>query len=199
MAGPSNIIKPGFSQCSAIYYGSLPIAQVYKGGTLIWEKTSGGVWNTIDGASYAYFYAYTPASNINVASFALKMSDVNMGYSTNWMYGIYTLSGTTATPVTGACSFGNWIGVSFVSQGTYLDKTMYLVSKSYSEGSRPSLTSGTTYYFVLGERYSAPSPYYVLSGNRTAKYTDGWRMSDSGTFDVVYDSSDTFYMEVIAE
>ena len=75
---------------------------------------------------------------------------------------------------------------------------MYKVTKNYDIGSRPALTAGTTYYFVLAEKYP-PTPFFSLSDGYSIGYTDDWRVSATAPFDVTTASGNQLYLEVIAE
>lgn len=179
-------------------------ADHWNGTTLnqVWAKGGSSATWIQNTSGFFSLTEYTPSVNMNVASFSRRMAEVNQSYSTNWAIGIYTKSGTgypyTATPVTNSTLFGSWTGVSFVFEQVYLSKNQYKITKSYSAGSRPALTAGTTYYFVMGERYP-PNPYFTLSGTYSCAYTDDWRVSASSAFDVTTSSSNLFYLEVVPE
>ena len=202
MALLTNIIQDSFTQCADIAFVASNISHVYwHDGTLIWEKGTSATWiqNT---AGMFSLTEYTPSVNMSVASFSRKMADMNTNYSTNWACGIYTKSGSgypyTATPVLNSCSFGNFTNISFVFEQVYLSKNMYKVTKNYDIGSRPELTAGTTYYFVLAEKYP-PNPFFSLSDGYSVGYTDDWRVSATASFDVTAASGNQLYLEVIAE
>ena len=202
MALLTNIIQDSFTQCPDIAFATSNISHVYwYDGTLIWEKGTSATWI----ANMNGFFSlteYTPSVNMSVASFSRKLADMNTNYSANWACGIYTKSGSsypyTATPVENSCSFGNFTNISFVFEQIYLDKNMYKVTKSYDIGSRPALIAGTTYYFVLGEKYP-PNPLFSLSDGYSVGYTDDWRVSATASFDVTTASGSQLYLEVIAE
>lgn len=202
MALLTNIIQDSFTQCPDIAFAASNISHVYwYDGTLIWEKGTSATWI----ANMNGFFSlteYTPSVNMSVASFSRKLADMNTNYSANWACGIYTKSGSgypyTATPVLNACSFGNFTNISFVFEQVYLSKNMYKVTKNYDIGSRPALTAGTTYYFVLAEKYP-PNPFFSLSDGYSVGYTDDWRVSATAPFDVTTASGNQLYLEVIAE
>ncbi len=202
MALLTNIIQDSFTQCPDIAFATSNISHVYwYDGTLIWEKGTSATWI----ANMNGFFSlteYTPSVNMSVASFSRKLADMSTNYSANWACGIYTKSGSsypyTATPVENSCSFGNFTNISFVFEQIYLDKNMYKVTKSYDIGSRPALIAGTTYYFVLGEKYP-PNPLFSLSDGYSVGYTDDWRVSATASFDVTTASGSQLYLEVIAE
>ena len=202
MALLTNIIQDSFTQCPDIAFATSNISHVYwYDGTLIWEKGTSATWVQNTSGTFS-LTEYTPSVNMSVASFSRKMADMNTYYSPNWACGIYTKSGSgypyTATPVLNACSFGNFTNISFVFEQIYLDKNMYKVTKSYDIGSRPALIAGTTYYFVLGEKYP-PNPLFSLSDGYSVGYTDDWRVSATASFDVTTASGSQLYLEVIAE
>lgn len=202
MALLTNIIQDSFTQCPDIAFAASNISHVYwHDGTLIWEKGTSATWVQNTTGMFSLI-EYTPSVNMSVASFSIKMADMNMNYSNNWACGIYTKSGSgypyTATPVLNACSFGNFTNISFVFEQVYLSKNMYKVTKNYDIGSRPSLTAGTTYYFVLAEKYP-PTPFFLLSDGYSVGYTDDWRVSATAPFDITTASGNQLYLEVIAE
>jgi hypothetical protein len=88
-------------------------------------------------------------------------------------YGIWTISGSTATPVTNACA-ANSTNVTITNIGTVAGATAYKFTKTYIS-SNPTLLAGTTYYFYVGDRYSTKS---VLSGSYNSPgYVFDWAIS----------------------
>lgn len=201
-ASLTNITQGSFNQCTDIAFNTSNIGKVYwYDGTLIWEKGESATWIQNTSGMFS-LTEYTPSVNMSVASFSRKMADMNMNYSNNWSCGIYLKSGSgypyTATPVLNACSSGNFTNIAFVFEQVYLSKNMYKVTKTYPIGSRPALTAGNTYYFILAERYP-PNPFYSLSNGYSVGYTDDWRVSATSSFDVTTASTNKLYLEVIAE
>lgn len=205
MATTSNIAINSVSAIADIGINSVNMIEAYHwNGTnlnLVWQKGGAAPTWIANISGNAYLYEYTPSSNMSVANFSVRMADINMGYASNWACGIYTKTGSgypyTATPVTNACSFSDWTNVAFVFEQVYLTYNQYKITKTYLSGSQPSLTAGTTYYFLLAERYPSPSTYQVLSGNASGAYTDDWRLSAASSFQVNTASANTFYLEVI--
>jgi hypothetical protein len=148
----TNIVKSGFTQTNQIYYGASEISRVYWGSSLLWQK--GGAFtptwrNYTDG--YMLMANYTPSSNVSVQSFKMKLTTNTSVY--NYIVGIFTANGTKVISQTGTSN------VSIVANGTIDSLTVYDHTITYP--SPPSLTAGTSYFFVIGERYAA---YKALTG-----------------------------------
>ncbi len=73
---------------------------------------------------------------------------MSMTYNTtqayNYSWGVWTASGSTATPVSGFVGISNTTGISFTNDGTLGSYTKYIHTKTWGEGSRLSLVAGTT-------------------------------------------------------
>lgn len=149
----TNIVKSGFTQTNQIYHGANEIAQVYWGNSLLWEKAGGftPTWQTYS-SDYMMGVEYTPTSNITVSSFTMKLNKNAAVY--NYIVSIYTTAGALVVSQTGTAN------VSIVANGTVDAETVYDHTITYPSG--PSLTSGTSYMFIIGERYTA---YKALTGD----------------------------------
>lgn len=146
---------------------------IYYGSTLVWTAPVSQTWIALSSGT-CNLVAYTPTVNMTVQSFSLTF---NSNSSYNCAYGIWTVSGTTATPVTNACATGS-TGVTITNLGTIASATAYKFTKTYSS-SNPTLVAGTTYYFYVGERYSTRS---ILSGSYSSPGSIlDWSISPTGT------------------
>lgn len=157
---------------SAINFGTSAAANIYYGSTLVWTAPATATW--IKAASgNMYLATYTPSVAMSVASFSMIHS---LSSTSNAVCGIWTVSGTTATPVTNACVSGTSGLV--VTTGSVLGSyTQYTYTKTYT--TKPALVAGTTYYFYVGDRYV---DQYDLSGTAVVPgYLYDWAFSATGT------------------
>jgi len=152
--------------------------KVYLGSTLLWTAPSSETW-IANISGNATVVAFTPSVNMSVASFTMILSgSTNFNYS----YGIWTVSGGTATPVANACNL-NTTGITITDIGTSGGKTKYQHTKTYSAGAYPVLTAGVTYYFHIGDRYQN---YFMLSGaNAATGYVYDWAISATSAISYV--------------
>lgn len=144
--------------------------KVYLGSTLLWTEPSAETW-IANISGNATLVAFTPTVNMSVASFTMILSGST---NFNYCYGIWTVSGGTATPVANACAL-NTTGITITNIGTSGANTKYQHTKTYSAGAYPVLTAGVTYYFHIGDRYQS---YSMLSGAYAATgYVYDWAVS----------------------
>jgi hypothetical protein len=147
----SNILMGSFTGgTSAIAYYQSNISQVWYGATQIWGATSSGTWLTHPGNFV--LVSYTPASNQTLVSMSMTY---NTTQAYNYCWGVWTASGSVATPVSGFVGVNSTTGISFTNDGTLGSDTKYIHTKTWGEGSRLSLVAGTTYLMGLGERYQS--------------------------------------------
>lgn len=146
--------------------------KLYWGSTLIWSKST---W-VANISGNALLVAFTPTQNMTVKSFSMVLSG-NTNF--NYVSGIWTLSGTTLTPVTNACTVST-TGLTITTGPTFDAKTAYIHTRTYDDTSGyPTLVAGTTYYFHLGDRYQS---YYYLGGLYNAPgYFYDWAASATAT------------------
>lgn len=174
---------------SAIQFGSSVAKSIYYGGTLVWSVPVTATWIKAD-AGNMYLAQYTPTVNMSVASFSMVHS-VNQLY--NGVCGIWTVSGSTATPVTNACISGaaNVVVTAGDVLGLY---TQYTYTKTYT--TKPTLVAGTTYYFYVGERYT---DQYDLSGNANVPgYLYDWAFSATASATFNTPGISAIYLTVVA-
>lgn len=144
--------------------------KVYLGSTLLWTAPSSETW-IANISGNATLVAFTPTVNMSVASFTMILSGST---NFNYCYGIWTVSGGTATTVANACAL-NTTGITITNIGTSGANTKYQHTKTYSAGTYPVLTAGVTYYFHIGDRYQS---YSMLSGGYAATgYVYDWAVS----------------------
>lgn len=188
----TNIVMNGFTQTNSIYYGSSSIASVYYGSNIIWQK--GGAFtptwqNFTDG--YMLMAQYTPSTNMSVSSFKMKLTTNTLVY--NYIVAIYTATGNQIISQTGTTN------VSIVANGTVDTLTVYDHSITYPIP--PSLTSGTSYFFVIGERYAT---YKALTGESPNAgimgQAFGWSLTNttSSPAPISTTPSVSLYLQVIA-
>lgn len=155
-----------------IQYGSSGAAHIYLGSTLVWTAPSTATW-ILASSGNMYLAQYTPTVAMSVASFSMIH---NLNSTSNAVCAIYTVSGTTATPVTNACISGT-AGMTVTTGAVLGAYTQYTYTKTYT--TKPTLSAGTTYYFYVGDRYVTQ---YDLSGNATVPgYIPDWAFSATGT------------------
>lgn len=152
--------------------------KVYLGSTLLWTAPESETW-IANISGNATVVAFTPSVNMSVKSITMILSgSTNFNYS----YGIWTVSGTTATPVPNACAL-NTTGITITNIGTTGGKTKYQHTKTYSTGAYPVLTAGVTYYIHIGDRYQS---YFMLSGGYAATgYVYDWAISSTAAISYV--------------
>lgn len=157
---------------SAVNFGGSNAQHIYLGSTLVWTAPSTATWISAPSGNM-YLAQYTPSANMTVASFSMIHS---VNSTANAVCAIYTVSGTTATPVTGACISGT-AGITITTGSVLGAYTQYTYKQTYT--TKPSLTAGTTYYFYVGDRYVTQ---YDLSGNSNVPgYIYDWAFSATGT------------------
>lgn len=164
---------------------------LYYGSTMVWfaKPSSAAAWVVMPSGN-AQLVAYTPTTTMSVASFSIILS-INTNYDLGW--GIWTVSGSTATPVSNACGTGT-TGVTIVEGAPFSTSTEYMYTKTYTSGSRPTLVAGTTYYFYIGERYSQ---YSVVSGSSAAPgYVYSWALSATASITYVAGATSNLWLSV---
>lgn len=166
MASELNIVKPGFTQCSAIYYGSLPIAQVYKGGTLIWQKTSGPTYSIITPTRGAALSSYTPTSNVTLDTYTTYAPTSSIQF--NYNFAIYTADGTFVHLTQSTSGLTIITAQDTITVGS---TTFYKHIQDFS-GTGPALTSGVTYYIFLGQTYTNPGSRLSIDGDTSGSWGD---------------------------
>lgn len=172
---------------SAIQYGSSKATKIYLGGTLVWSAPSTASWIACTSGN-TYLAAFTPTVNMTVASFSMIHS---VSTTHNGIAGIWTISGSTATPVTNACV---QTGIT-VSTGSVLGaNTQYTDTVTYT--TKPSLVAGTTYYCYVGDRYVTQS---TLSGNAVNPgYLKDWAFSATSSASYTSGTLGSFYLNVVS-
>lgn len=173
---------------TSLCYGSSVAKSIYLGSTLVWQAPSTASWIALPSGN-TYLTAYTPTSNMSVSSFSV-VHDCNTVH--NGICGIWTLSGTTLTPVTNACISGA-TGIAINAGSVLGSYTQYTITKTYT--TKPSLVAGTTYYFYVGERYVAQ---HALSGsNDCPGYAPDWQFSTSATMTMTAGDIGNLYISVV--
>lgn len=174
---------------SAIQYGSSVAKSIYLGSTLVWTAPATATWVKATSGNM-YLAQYTASVNMTVASFSMIH---NIGSMYNGVCGIWTISGTTATPVTGACIAKP--STVTVTTGSVLGAyTQYTYKQTYT--TKPSLAAGTTYYFYVGERYI---DQYDLSGSSVVPgYLDDWAFSATASATFHTSSISNIFLTVVA-
>lgn len=188
-AGQFPVAQLAYSDASGVLHEA---ASAYIGSTLVFSKGYTGTWVTI-ASGLCFLASFTPTVNMSLASFSMILSTSTQF---NYTYGIWSVSGSTATPVTNAVGL-NSTNTSVVNVGTLSSTVMYKHTKTYVAGSRPALLAGVTYYFHVGDRYSSTK---VLSGTATySGYVQDWAISTSSaiTFTSVAAGSNLL-LEVVA-
>lgn len=192
-----------FTKCDQLLYSTssssiVDISKLYFAPTsnysdmkLIWQKPSSESWVTCSSGN-SIMAEYTPSASISVSSFSMILTVGTSPY--NYISAIYTktLSGSSYVGVPVSVIEGT-TGVSIVAGGTLGSYTKYTHTKTYDSGSRPSLTAGVTYYFVLSQRYSA---YYVLSGSNVGGSVLCWSMGSNPT-QAVTNTGSNVYLSVV--
>jgi len=187
MASITNIQMDSFTAgVSEIALGSNNIVQVVRGGDILWEVGAGPTEEWLDSSAYALFVEYTPPSNQVLVSMSMTY---NTTQAYNYCWGIWTASGSNAVPLAGFIGINSTSGVSFVNGGTLGADTKYTHTKTWASGSRATLTSGTTYLFWLGERYTTKKIVGVGTSNTWDVYE--WSLSTGGNANVASTSSAT--------
>lgn len=173
----SNILTGSFTGgTSAIAYYQSNISQVWYGATQIWGATASGTWLTHPGNFI--LVSYTPASNQTLVSMSMTY---NTTQAYNYSWGVWTASGSVATPVSGFVGVNNTTGISFTNDGTLGSDTKYIHTKTWSEGSRLSLVAGTTYLMGLGERYQSGDRKILGTGTTTTWEVYEWSLSTTSS------------------
>lgn len=181
----SNILTGSFTGgTSAIAYYQSGISQVWYGATQIWGSTPSGTWLTHPGNFI--LVSYTPASNQTLVSMSMTY---NTTQAYNYSWGVWTASGSVATPVSGFVGISNTTGISFTNDGTLGSYTKYIHTKTWGEGSRLSLVAGTTYLMGLGERYQSGDRKILGTGTTTTWEAYEWSLSATSSPFIVTTSS----------
>lgn len=171
---------------SAIQYGSSKATKIYLGSTLVWTAPSTASWIACTSGN-TYLAAFTPTVNMTVASFSMIHSVASIN---NGIAGIWTVSGSMATPVTSACV---QTGITVTTGSVLGANTQYTDTVTYT--TKPSLVAGTTYYFYVGDRYVTQS---TLSGTAlNPGYLYDWAFSATSTASYVAGTLGSFYLNVV--
>ena len=168
---------------TAINYGTSVAKSIYMGSTKVWTAPASATWIPITTSGNMYLATYTPTSAMSVASFSMTHST---NTTHNAVCGIWTLSGTTATPVTNACVSGT-TGLVVTTGAVLGSNTQYTYTKTYT--TKPALVAGTTYYFYVGDRYvtqstlsgTAPSPGWIFDWSFSATASSTYTAANLGS------------------
>lgn len=194
MASETNIVKPGFTRCSEIYYGSLPIAQVYKGGTLIWQKTSGPTYSIIDPTRDAGLSSYTPTSDVTLDTYTTYAPTSSIAF--NYNFAIYQADGTFVYHTNSTSGLTIITAQDTITVDTI---TFYKHVQDFA-GAGPSLTSGVTYYIFLGQTYTGSDKRLSIDGDTSGSWGDTYEWEIAGdnisAGNMVITPSVTMYSEV---
>ena len=181
----SNILAGSFTGgTSAIAYYQSNISQVWYGATQIWGPSPSGTWITHPGNFV--LVSYTPESDQTLVSMSMTY---NTTQAYNYCWGVWTASGSVATPVSGFVGVSNTTGISFTNDGTLGSDTKYIHTKTWSEGSRLSLEAGTTYLMGIGERYQSGDRKILGTGTTTTWEAYEWSLSATSSPSIVTTSS----------
>lgn len=174
---------------SALQYGTSVAKSIYLGSTLVWTAPSTATWIKCP-AQNMYVVKYVAASNMSVSSFSMIK---NINSFNNGVAGIWTMSGSNLVPVTNACIQGA-TGITTTAGATTGAYQQQLITKTYA--TKPTLVSGTTYYFYVGERYM---DQYALSGsNDCPGYVMDWAFSSSSSESFTSYDIGNLYLNVVS-
>jgi hypothetical protein len=184
----NTILLGGFTNCSAIAYGSQDISQVWFGNSLVWSATSSS-------ATSAWVGPF-PAGNTVAAAFTVPVSSyfntatmiLNTTQGWNFLNGIWTLT----TDIGTALEVMTTQNVAPVNVGTLNSETAWKHTQNFA--GTTILVPNKTYLIHIGYNYLDNVKF--LNGNNIPYWAENWSFAGATTRPLTSASTSGIYLNV---